>query len=200
MSARLPILLAMLSALAGLPAQPARAIDGGQTALLTTRSAEQQQKLDELFDQLGRETSPKAAKRTSRLIFMRMTDSGSDTIDLLMERAAEAMGNDDSAVALDLLDQVIALAPDYAEGWNRRATLYFTMKRFGRSISDVEQVLTLEPRHFGALSGLAVMLQAVDRDREALTVWYRLLEIYPANPQAQKAVIDLEEKLAGSAT
>ncbi|MEM8651567.1 MAG: hypothetical protein AAGF54_13620, partial [Pseudomonadota bacterium] len=69
-----------------------------------------------------------------------------------------------------------------------------------RSIADIETTLSLEPRHFGALSGLAVILNRLDRKKEALDTWYKVLEIYPANQTAQKAVIDLEEELAGSNT
>ena len=104
------------------------------------------------------------------------------------------------AVAEDLLDQVTTLAPEYAEGWNRRATLYFTMSDYGRSVADIETTLALEPRHFGALSGLAAILQRLNRDEEALVTWYKVLEIYPANKPAQSAVVALEEKLAGSRT
>ena len=96
--------------------------------------------------------------------------------------------------------QVTVLAPDYAEGWNRRATLYFQKSDLSRSIADIETTLSLEPRHFGALSGLAVILNRLDRKQEALDTWYKVLEIYPANQTAQKAVIDLEEELAGSNT
>ena len=165
-----------------------------------SRTQQEQDALNELFDILSRESDPKKAQRTSRQIVQKLTDSGSASINLLMERASEAMGKNSNSVALDILDQVVTLAPDYAEGWNRRATLYFTMKDFSRSIADVERVLELEPRHYGALSGLAAMLQALGREKRALEVWYKVLEVYPANEQAQSAVIKLEEKLAGSPT
>ncbi|WP_244530517.1 tetratricopeptide repeat protein [Salaquimonas pukyongi] len=169
-------------------------------AAMFSRSQQEQDTLNELFGILARESDPKKAQRTSRQIVQKLTDSGSDSINLLMERALEAMRKNEHGVALDILDQVITLAPDYAEGWNRRATLYFAMKDFSRSIADVERVLELEPRHYGALSGLAAMLQSLGREKRALEIWYKVLEIYPANEQAQSAVITLEEKLAGSPT
>ncbi len=156
--------------------------------------------LNELFDELGRQAKPIQAKRTSQEIWQRWTASGSDSIDLLMERVSTAMGENKNEVALDLLDQIISLAPDYAEAWNRRATLYFSMKDLGRSLSDIEQTLKLEPRHFGALAGLGVILQRLGQDDKALETWYRVLEIYPANEQAQEAVIKLEDKLSGNPT
>ena len=156
--------------------------------------------LDELFEKLERETKPGAANATAKLIWSEWTESGSDSINLLMYRAIRAMQQSKQSLAEDLLDQVVVLAPDYAEGWNRRATLYYTMADFRRSIADIEVTLALEPRHFGALSGLAAILQQLDREEEALKTWYRVLEIYPANPQAQQAVITLEEKLSGKRT
>lgn len=173
----------------------------GEMSLITKAAKrEKAEALNDLFDELQRQAKPGQARRTSRLIWQRWTESGSDTIDLLMDRVSTAMQDKNHQVALDLMDQIISLAPDYAEVWNRRATLYYTMDRFGRSISDIEQTLKLEPRHFGALSGLAVILQRLGNDEKALETWYRVLEIYPANEQAQEAVIKLEDKLSGRPT
>lgn len=71
------------------------------------------------------------------------------------------------------------------------------MKQYGKSIRDIEQTLRHEPRHFGALAGLGIILQQVGNKKKALETWYKLLEIYPANTQAQKAVIQLEETFTG---
>lgn len=156
--------------------------------------------LDQLFDDLRHQPRPAAANRIARQIWAHWTDSGSATINLLMERANKAMQDKKHPLAEDLLTQVTVLAPDYAEGWNRRATLYFVMSDYGRSISDIERTLQIEPRHFGALSGLGVILARTGAERKALETWYKVLEIYPANRDAQKAVVDLEEKLAGRAS
>lgn len=176
------------------------AASGGSDMIAANVRREKAEALNELFDELARQAKPSAANRTAKLIWQHWTASGSDSIDLLMGRVSVSMKAEQNQIALDLLAQIISLAPDYAEAWNRRATLYYTMKEYGRSISDIEQVLKLEPRHFGALSGLAVILQGIGRDRKALETWYRVLEIYPANEQAQKAVIKLEDKLAGNPT
>lgn len=156
--------------------------------------------LDDLFNNLRSDPNANSAKATAGLIWREWSSSGSKTIDLLMTWAARAMGQKDYAVANDFLDQVVVLAPEYAEGWNRRATLYYTISDYANSISDIRVTLALEPRHFGALSGLAVMLQRMGRDEAALETWYKVLEIYPANKQAQSSVIDLEDKLSGSPT
>ncbi len=156
--------------------------------------------LDRLFEALRKDPKASSASATAKMIWREWAYSGSDSIDLLMRWAGVAMGKQEFARAEDLLDQVVVLAPQYAEGWNRRATLYYQKQDFGRSIADIETTLALEPRHFGALSGLAAILQRVGNDEAALATWYRVLEIYPANPQAQSSVIALEEKLSGSRT
>ncbi len=159
--------------------------------------------LDDLFEQLKRETDWKKAKRIEKEIWYRWTRSGSQTVDLLMEWAGIAVKNENWAVAFDLLDQVIVIAPQYAEGWNRRASLYYLRGQLGRSIHDIEQVLKLESRHFGAMAGMGSILQKLDKsianDKRALAMWRNILEIYPANKNAQKSVIVLEEKLSGLA-
>ena len=109
-----------------------------------------QQKLDELFTELKRAGNEQAAERISVRIAEEWSRSGSATVDLLMQWAQEAMGREEYPAALDFLDQVVTLAPDYAEGWNRRATLHFAMDNYGKSMSDIARTLRLEPRHFGA--------------------------------------------------
>jgi len=162
-----------------------------------SKTFEQDLSLDELFAKLKREPNSKKARRLERIIWLRWAQSGSETVDLLMTWASVAMKEQNWATALDLLDQVVVMAPQYAEGWNRRATLYFHRSQYGRSINDIERVLLLEQRHFGALMGLGNILQRLNNDKRALTIWKNVLEIYPANKNAQKSVADLEEKLSG---
>lgn len=156
--------------------------------------------IDSLFETLRKETRAVAARRVAEQIARKWNQSGSATIDLLMGWAGESMRSEKNALALDLLTQVIILEPEYAEGWNRRATLYYATGELGRSLADIERTLEIEPRHFGALSGLAAILQKTGQKKKALEVWNRVLAVYPANEQAQKAVIELEDELAGQAT
>ncbi|MCB1427783.1 MAG: tetratricopeptide repeat protein [Nitratireductor sp.] len=153
--------------------------------------------LDSLFGDLARQADARKAGRIAQQIVGKLNDSGSDTINLLMEWSARALREKNNPLAEDLLTQVVTLAPDYAEGWNRRATLYYVQGDLGRSIADIERVLQLEPRHFGALSGLGAILQRTGSDRKALETYFKVLEIYPANRPAQKAVQELEEELSG---
>ena len=100
-------------------------------------------------------------------------------------------------VALDFLDQVVTIAPAYAEGWNRRATVHFMMNNYSKSLADINRTLALEPRHFGALSGLAQIMTNTGRKQHALGAWQRVLEIYPMLRSAQTALATLSEELAG---
>ena len=158
-----------------------------------------EQKLDELFSELKRERNEKAAQRISGRIWQEWNRSGSASIDLMMGWAKKAMDDKKYDVALDFLDQVVVLDPKYPEGWNRRATLHFMMHNFGKSMADIEQTLELEPRHFGALSGMAQIMEEGDRKELALSAYQRVLEIYPMDRNAQNQVSELSEQLAGEA-
>lgn len=155
--------------------------------------------LDQLFTELRREPSEEAAQRIAARIENRWRSSGSATVDLLMRRAAEAMTQQKQEAALDLLDQAIVLDPDFAEAWNRRATLNFMIDRWGKSLADIEQTLRREPRHWGALMGLAAILERTGHDQRALETYMRVLEIYPTLESAQMAVGRLADDLTGPA-
>lgn len=152
--------------------------------------------LDDLFAKLKKERRPQIAKSISRRIWAKWNKSDSASIDLLTGWAREAMSKKKYSIALDLLDEVTTLRPDYAEGWNQRATLHYFMQNYGKSLRDVERVLALEPRHFGALSGLGLIFQAFDEKKKALSAWYKVLAVYPAMKSAQSAVVKLEEEIA----
>ncbi|MEL6505926.1 MAG: hypothetical protein AAFO61_01835 [Pseudomonadota bacterium] len=153
--------------------------------------------LDGLFALLGKTRDKKMGDRIAQQIWEIWRTSDSKSIDLLTRWAISAGRNKRYGKALDLLDQIVVLRPDYAEGFNQRATLHFMMRNYGKSIVDIERTLALEPRHFGALSGLASILETLERKEQALETWYRVLAVYPANEGAQKAVVRLEEELAG---
>ncbi len=185
-----PAALALLLALFPGPfAQPAHSA----SAVLTDRTAV----LDGLFDKLRRERSEPAAKKIADAIWAEWLDSGSPSIDLMMGWANDAAKDKKWDVALDFLDQVTLLMPSYAEVWNRRATVHFLRNDFAKSMTDIERTLKLEPRHFGALGGLAQIMQVTGRKALALDAWQRVLAIYPMNRNAQSEVARLSEELAG---
>ena len=114
-----------------------------------------------------------------------------------MQRAADSMTKKDNAAAMDVLDQAIVLDPDYAEAWNRRATLNFTMDQWGKSLADIEQTLRREPRHWGAMMGLAMILEQTGHKEKALATYMKVLDVYPALDSAQKAAGRLADELTG---
>ncbi len=162
-----------------------------------TETTEQLSTLDQLFFDLKRERNEKAAQQISQKIWAEWFKSGSASIDLMMKWSQDAVKAKKYHVALDFLDQVTILQPDFAEGWNRRATLHFIMNDYSKSVADIKRTLALEPRHFGALSGWGMILKNTDQKKEALKVFSQALEIYPMMRNAQAEVAELSDELAG---
>ena len=158
---------------------------------------EPQARIDRLFGELKRARNEAAAERISNRIWQEWFRSGSASVDLMMQWSQEAMDEKKFDVAMDFLDQVVTLAPDYAEGWNRRATLHFTMENYAKSMADIGKTLQLEPRHFGALGGLATILKNTGRKQAALLAYERVLDVYPMMRSAQAEYGRLADELAG---
>lgn len=175
---------------------PAVAADNAiKPAVAQTR----EQRLDQLFSDLKHARSPKSAELVAGRIWNEWNRSGSASVDLMMQWSQKAIEEKKFDVALDFLDQVVTLQPRYAEGWNRRATAHFLMKNYAKSMADIEQTLELEPRHFGALSGIAQIMTETGRKQAALDAWQRVLDLYPMLRNAQDHVSKLAEELAGEA-
>lgn len=153
--------------------------------------------LDFLFGALKAAPDEETAKAIEQRIWVLWMHSPSDTTILLMSRVQKAIAAKDLKLALRLLDAIVKINPDYAEAWNRRATIYYMQKDYGRSVADIRQVLRLEPRHFGALTGLGMILQDIGDDRQALEVYRRALAVYPKLERVPAIVKTLEEKVEG---
>src|SRR5262247_345994 len=155
------------------------------------------QNLDFLFGALKVAPDNESAKAIEERIWALWFVSGSDTADLLMSRVKTALEGKDLDLALQLLDAIVELKPDYVEGWNRRATLFFMKKEYGRALADIRQVLAREPRHFGALSGLGLIMQELGDDKRALEVFRRALAVHPHLERIPDVVKQLTEKVEG---
>jgi tetratricopeptide (TPR) repeat protein len=153
--------------------------------------------LDFLFGALKAAPDEDSAKHVEARIWAVWLHTSSDTVALLMTRAKAAMDAQNSDVALKLLDSVVRLRPDYVEGWNRRATLYYLRNDYARSLKDIEQVLAREPRHFGALAGLGMIMQDLGDDRRALEAFRKALAINPHLEKVPDLVKTLSEKVEG---
>ena len=149
--------------------------------------------LNELFIALKGDDAD-AADRAESDILALWLESGSETVDLLMRWALQAIDSKAYPLALDYLDRITTLKPEYVEGWNKRATVYYLTDDYGKALSDIEHVLALEPRHFGALAGLGTIFRDLDQDRRALTAYRAALAIDPRMDNVQKAIDELEAK------
>lgn len=153
---------------------------------------------DDLFAKLASADAESAeAKRVESEILRRFHRSGSETVDLLFARALEALNARDYALCLDLLDEIILLRPDFAEAWNKRATIHFLERDYGRSIADIRETLAREPRHFGALAGLGMILESLGRKEEALKALQRALALNPRLDTVRETAEALEKEIAG---
>ena len=164
--------------------------------LLVPAAQAQNARLDELFSELS-QPDLKNWQRVEQEIWREWSKSGSATMDLLLERGRDALANGDSTTAIEHLTALVDHAPDFAEGWNARATAYYDAELYGPALADIGQTLTLNPRHFGALSGLAMILEELGQDESALRVYRRTLAIHPHQPTILEAVQRLEAKAAG---
>jgi tetratricopeptide (TPR) repeat protein len=153
--------------------------------------------LDFLFDALKAAPDADTAKQVENRIWALWLASGSDTANLLMTRAKAAIDGKDFDLALKLLDSIVEIKPDYIEAWNRRATIHYMRKDYGKSMQDIRQVLIREPRHFGAISGLGMILQEFGDDKRALDAFRRALAIHPHLQKIPDMVKSLTEKVEG---
>lgn len=153
--------------------------------------------LDFLFGALKAAPDDETAKAVEERIWAQWVVSHSDTTNLLMTRVRTAVEQKNLDLAVKLLDAVVKIKPDYVEAWNRRATIFYMKKDYGRSIADIREVLKREPRHFGALSGLGLILQDIGDDKGALEVYRRALAVYPRLQRIPDIVKSLQEKVEG---
>jgi tetratricopeptide (TPR) repeat protein len=161
------------------------------------RAGDPAHNLDFLFGALKVAPDDVTAKAVEERIWALWSASHSDTTTLLMSRIQTAIEQKDLDLAIKLLDGVIKIKPNYVEAWNRRATIYYMKKDYGRALADIREVLRREPRHFGALSGLGLIMQDIGDDKQALEVYRRALAVYPRLQRIPELVKTLQEKVEG---
>lgn len=166
-------------------------------AKLPKVGADKTRGLDFLFGALKAAPDEASAKHVEARIWALWMQTPSDTAALLMVRAKAAMDAQQIDVALKLLDAVVKLRPDYVEGWNRRATLYYLKNDYAHSLEDIEQVLVREPRHFGALAGLGMIMQDIGDEKRALDAFRKALAVNPHLEKVPELVKTLSEKVEG---
>ena len=149
--------------------------------------------LDRLFERLTITTSDEEASNITREIWQRWTANDDPTVSQLMQTGIRALNYSTYRKALQSFDRVIEMAPEFAEGWNKRATLYYHIKEYRRSIDDIKETLRREPRHFGAWSGLGLVSIAQENYSGALAAFKKALSINPHIANIRRYVQKLED-------
>jgi tetratricopeptide (TPR) repeat protein len=158
--------------------------------------AEDVAKLDGLFERLKTANEAEAG-RIETEIWIEWSKSGSPALDLLLQRGRDAIDLGDYPAAIEHFSAVIDHDPNFAEAWNARATAFYMAGEFGPSVADIGYVLTLNPRHFGALSGLALILEETGKPERALEVYRAAIAIHPHMAGAAEAIERLEKEAEG---
>lgn len=162
-------------------------------------AAQDDQRLDGLFNILLTTEDPQQARRVEGQIWQIWIESGREEIDALMGKGVDAMNKRQFDTALSAFDEIVRRAPGFAEGWNKRATVYFLRDELSESVEDIKRTLALEPRHFGAISGMGLIFLERGDETAALGAFESVLEINPHSPGARLRVEYLRAKLRGNA-
>ena len=152
-------------------------------------------RLESLFAQLQQAPDMYAAATVEGQIWRIWLESSSTEINRLMSEGVEAMNTGRLEAAIAWFDQIVDQAPDFAEGWNKRATAYYLNNQLEASMADIRQTLTLEPRHFGAISGLGLIFLRLGDEASALRAFREVLKIHPQSPSANINARELAAKL-----
>lgn len=153
-------------------------------------------RLPELFKQLQNAANPMEASVAQARIWAIWMESNNATIDEWMRKGIEAMNNGQHAEALSYFNRVVQKKPQFAEAWNKRALLYYMMGDYARSMADIEHTLELEPRHFGAISGIGLIEVAKGNDSAAIKAFERVLHLAPQNAHAKDNLDYLKKHLS----
>ena len=161
------------------------------------RDAETSKLLNNFYNRLAKVDDEESASMLETVIEVMWHRSGSDTVDLLMSRSLAAVNDQNSELALELLDSVTEMAPMYTEGWNRKAYVHFSNKQYGAAIADLRQALALDPKHFKAMDGLANVMREIGDKKRALQIYRTLLKVHPFWPGAKLAMEELQRAVYG---
>ncbi|MEM9229940.1 MAG: tetratricopeptide repeat protein [Pseudomonadota bacterium] len=187
MSLVINTIAALAVTLAAISANPA-------AAQSLSQQAERQAEVDELMAELAQPNLETWESTETRLINL-WSRSGSDTADLLLQRGQDALENEDYGLAVEHLTALTDHAPDFAEGWHARATAFYSMEEFGLALADLERALALNPQHFGALTGLGIVLEELGYLETALDAMRMAEAINPHRQSIRQSIERLRDQL-----
>lgn len=170
-----------------------------EAPIATLKDETPAERLERLFNALSNAEGDDADRIADEITSV-WARSGSASMDLLLQRARKATSEKEFDKARAHVSALTRLAPDFAEGWNASATLYFIQEDYWLSVEHIQKTLELEPRHFGALAGLALILERTDRDAAALRTWEEVQALFPGMERAQEAIDRLKPKVDGKKT
>jgi len=150
---------------------------------------------DTLLHERLRDDSGFVRSYAEQALWLLWSRSGEREIDALMARGVEEMQAGRHAEAIAVFSRVISRKPDFAEGWNKRATVHYLAGEHRKSLADCEEVLKRNPRHFGALSGAGMVNVALEQYEEAQRWLRRALEVNPNMVGVELELLRLEERL-----
>jgi tetratricopeptide (TPR) repeat protein len=151
-------------------------------------------RLDALFASLKTTKVEEEADTLVAEIWRVWLQSGNAEVDAQMQQAVLLMGSA-PAMAMPILDNIVAHLPDWAEGWNKRATVLYLIGEYDRSLADCDRVLALEPRHFGALAGIGLIRIQKDEPRGALAAFRKALAVNPFLKERLSLIPELERRV-----
>ena len=155
------------------------------------------ERLEVLFETLLGTADRHVAHRVEETIWRLWIEHDDPAVALLMRNGMSAMNRGDQRSALEDFDQIVRIAPGFAEGWNKRATVHYLLGNYQDSLDDIERTLALEPRHFGALSGRGLVYGALEDPERALEAFEAALEVNPHMPGARSNAEALRKLLEG---
>ena len=157
-------------------------------------------RLDSLFERLQTTSDPAAARGLEQRIWRLWLEADDAGLNRLLQQGIVAMSDRRYATALQAFDRMVEQAPEFAEGWNKRATVHFLMGNWRASVRDIQRTLALEPRHFGALFGLGMIYDTLEQPEAALRSFEATLALNPHSESTRQRIEQLREQLRGRAT
>ncbi len=164
-------------------------------SIVSASADSRSEKLNSLFSDLASEDMPVNAQMLEREIWELWMDSGDEKVNFELSIGVTAMNEGFMDDAINQFSKVTEMASDFAEGWNKRATAYYFKDEYEKSLLDIQKTLELEPRHFGAISGMGMIFLELGNERAALRAFEEVLRLYPTSSSARSQVEKLRRKL-----
>jgi tetratricopeptide (TPR) repeat protein len=179
------------------PPPPAKETRVPKAPGLPSTPAERDRTLADLYAQLATADDEASAKAIAGSIERVWLHSGSPTVDVLLARAMKAINQKNYDLALTFIDHVVEQAPDFTEGWSRRAFVHFQRNQVTLALGDLRRALALDPNHFKALDGLSQVLREIGEHKAALAVLRKLQDVHPYWSGVGQAIEDLKRTVEG---